>query len=242
MNVLIISCSQRKIQSPGEIPAIDRYDGPTYRCLRKFRDTAKFPNNLRIIILSAKYNLIFPETHIEDYDLKMTDARASRMAVAVQCDLVRCLEFYQIAYGGTDEVFINLGKTYKQMLEGFGWGTIPTVEASGGIGQKNKQMKAWLERLRGPKLMGHLSCSVCNDTWFRDLDDMEIQAYIDAHPELEKRILAREITDVDLGEVLCDGCEDYYEDLYQDESMDDETDDLEDEIDRMAELIEIGRI
>ena len=56
---------------------------------------------------------------------------------------------------------------------------------------------------------------------------MEIQAYIDAHPELEERILAREITDVDLGEVLCDGCEDYYEDLYQDMSMDDETDDLE---------------
>ena len=61
-------------------------------------------------------------------------------------------------------------------------------------------------------LMGHLSCSFCNDTWFRDLDDMQVQAYIDENPELEERILAGEITDIDLGEVLCDGCEDYFQD------------------------------
>ena len=154
MNVLIISCSQRKIQSPELLPAIDRYDGPTYRCLRKFRDTAKFPNNhgfpydLRILILSAKYGLIFPETDIDNYDLKMTLPRASRMAVDVQCSLIRCLEFYDLAYDGTDEVFINLGKTYRRTLEGFGWGLISTMEASGGIGLKTQQMKTWLERCR----------------------------------------------------------------------------------------------
>ena len=153
MNVLIISCSQRKIQSPGEIPAIERYDGPTYRCLRKFSDTFRFPNNhgfpydLRILILSAKYGLILPETEIADYDLKMTLSRAKALAVDVQCDLIRCLEFYDIAYGGTDQVFINLGKTYMRTLDGFGWGTISTMEASGGIGLKTQQMKTWLERL-----------------------------------------------------------------------------------------------
>ena len=153
MNVLIIGCSERKIQSPGEIPAIERYDGPTYRCLRKFSDTSKFPNNfgfpynLRILILSAKYNLIFPETYIADYDQKMTLARAKDIAVDVQCDLIRCLKFYRIAYGGTDQVFINLGKTYKRTLEGFHWGTIATMEASGGIGLKTQQMKAWLHRI-----------------------------------------------------------------------------------------------
>ena len=153
MNVLIISCSQRKVQSPGEIPAIERYDGPTYRCLRKLRDTFRFPNNhgfpydLRILILSAKYGLILPETEIADYDLKMTLSRAKALAVDVQCDLIRCLEFYDIAYGGTDQVFINLGKAYMRTLDGFGWGTISTVEASGGIGLKTQQMKTWLERL-----------------------------------------------------------------------------------------------
>lgn len=153
MNVLIISCSQRKIQSPGLLPAIDRYDGPTYRCLRKFRDTYRYPNNhgfpnwLRIVILSAKYGLIFPETEIADYDLKMTLPRAADMAIDVQCDLIRCLVFHDIAYGGTDEAFMNLGKTYRRTLEGFNWGTISTMEATGGIGEKTQQMKTWLERL-----------------------------------------------------------------------------------------------
>ena len=145
-NLLIIGCSERKIEAPGEIPAIDRYDGPTYRCLRKFRDNYGFPNNLRILILSAKYNLIFPETHIANYDLKMTLARAKDMAIDVQCDLIRCLVFYDIAYGGTDQVFINLGKTYRQALDGFNWGPISTMEASGGIGLKIQQMKTWLMR------------------------------------------------------------------------------------------------
>ena len=47
------------------MPSVERYDGPTYRCLRKFRNAQKdkkFPNNLRILILSAKYEMIFPET------------------------------------------------------------------------------------------------------------------------------------------------------------------------------------
>ena len=148
-SLLIIGCSQRKIQSPGLLPAMDRYDGPTYRCLRKFRDTFGFPNHLRILILSAKYNLIFPETEIADYDLKMTLSRAKDMAIDVQCDLIRCLVFHDIAYGGTDQVFINLGKTYRQALDGFNWGTISTMEASGGIGLKTQQMKVWLERLGG---------------------------------------------------------------------------------------------
>ena len=146
-SLLIIGCSQRKIQSSGEIPAMDRYDGPTYRCLRKFRDTFGFPDNLRILILSAKYNLIFPETHIADYDMEMTRQHAKDIAVDVQCDLIRCLIFYDMAYGGTDQVFINLGKNYMRTLEGFNWGTISTMEASGGIGLKTQQMKAWLERL-----------------------------------------------------------------------------------------------
>ena len=154
MNLLIISCSQRKIESPGEIPAIDRYDGPTYRCLRKFRDTDRFPNNhgfpydLRILIISAQYHLILPETHIGNYDQKMTLSYASEIADDVQSDLKHCLHFYRIAYGGTDEVFINLGKAYMQTLEGFHWGLIRTMEASGGIGLKTQQMKTWLERCR----------------------------------------------------------------------------------------------
>lgn len=147
--LLLISCSQRKRITEAPLPAIERYDGPVYRCLRKFRSDqdGKLPNTLRILILSAKYGLIFPETEIHDYDLKMTAERAEVMRSDVHQDLSRCLYFYQIAYGGMDHVFINLGETYRRTLDGFHWGTTSTMEASGGIGQKTSQMKAWLERI-----------------------------------------------------------------------------------------------
>ena len=147
--LLIISCSQRKMKCPNPLPAIDLYDGPTYRTLRKFRSEQdkKFPNNLRILILSAKYGLIFPETEIPNYDLKMTSERAEAMRPEVQQDLYQCLFFYQIAYGGMDQVFINLGKDYMRTFEGVDWGRISTIEASGGIGLKTQQMKTWLEQI-----------------------------------------------------------------------------------------------
>ena len=148
-HLLIISCSQRKVQTPEFLSAMDRYDGPTYRCLRKFREAqdGKFPNNLRILIISAKYGLLTPESEIEDYDLEMTAERAEEIRHEVKLDVYHCLYFYEIAYGGMHQVFINLGKTYRRILDGFHWGSISTMEASGGIGVRTQQMKAWLQRI-----------------------------------------------------------------------------------------------
>ena len=61
-------------------------------------------------------------------------------------------------------------------------------------------------------MLATYTCQACGDTWSRDLIDLEVQAYIEGHPELADRILSGEITSVDLGEVLCDGCEDYWND------------------------------
>ena len=61
-------------------------------------------------------------------------------------------------------------------------------------------------------MTGYYSCYACQDSWCRDLMDQEVQAYIEENPELAESILSGEMTDVDLGEVLCDGCEDFFED------------------------------
>ena len=61
-------------------------------------------------------------------------------------------------------------------------------------------------------MIGYYSCYACQDSWCRDLIDQEVQAYIEENPELAESILSGEITDVDLGEVLCDGCEDFFQD------------------------------
>ena len=141
--LLIISCSQRKIVTEAPLPAIERYDGPVYRCLRKYRDTFDgFPDNLDILIISALYRLIESRTLICNYDERMTDQRAAKLLPQVQ----EFLRWYTSRHK-YDQVFINLGKTYMRTLEGFHWGLISTLEATGGIGQKTQQMKAWLERI-----------------------------------------------------------------------------------------------
>ena len=142
--LLIISCSQRKITTPELLVAINRYDGVTYRILRKMRREGWTPENLDVLILSAKYGLMAAGMPADNYDQKMTDARADELRDSVQTTLK---EFIDAKAGGFDQVFINLGKTYMRTLEGFHWGPVSTMEASGAIGLKNSQMKAWLERI-----------------------------------------------------------------------------------------------
>ena len=126
------------------LPAIDRYDGPTYRCLRKLRREGYTHPNLDTLIISAKYGVFACQQPIENYDQRMTIQTADRLRLMVQA---RLKGFILAKSDGYDQVFINLGKTYMRTLDGFHWGTISTMEASGGIGLKTQQMKAWLERL-----------------------------------------------------------------------------------------------
>ena len=151
--LLIISCSQRKIETPGVLPAMDRYDGPTYRTLRKFCPDGIMPENLDVVIISAKHGLLRCKQPITHYDQQMTTERADELRPEVQAELKRLIEDKRespFSSGAYDQVFINLGKTYMRTLDGFHWGTISTMEASGGIGLKTQQMKAWLERILSP--------------------------------------------------------------------------------------------
>ena len=137
-HLLLISCSERKIMTETPMPAIEIYDGPTYRCLRKYRETfGGLPDNLSILIISARYGLIPIDKPIDHYNRMMTPHRAAHIRCSVMYHLQKHIE-------AVDEVFINLGRTYMRTLEGFHWGTIRTFEATGGIGLKTQQMKAWL--------------------------------------------------------------------------------------------------
>ena len=119
-------------------------------------------------------------------------------------------------------------------------------------------------------MLGHYTCSACQDTWECEMLNIEMQSYVRQHPELEKQILSGEIAEVHLGEVLCDGCEDFYRDEtafalaeHEDDTdgthkswlcgicgdpaydcgCDDEPcEDIEDEIDRKADLMKNGRL
>ena len=140
--LLLISCSQRKRLNPDSRAAIDVYDGPVYRTLRKMQRERAVPTNLDVFIISAKYGLIACQKPIDSYDQKMTPERANELANEVQERLKA-----HIRIRAYNQVFINLGKTYMLTLDGFQWGLVSTLEASGGIGQRVSQTKAFLERI-----------------------------------------------------------------------------------------------
>ena len=141
-NLLIISCSQRKLDTPERIYAMYRYDGPTYQILRKLRREGNFPLDVDVLIISARYGLVGLREPIHTYNQKMTAERADELRPYVQESLRKVIECQQY-----QQVFMNLGKTYMLTLGGFDWGSTSTLEATGGIGQKNSQMKAWLEQI-----------------------------------------------------------------------------------------------
>lgn len=133
--LLILPCSKQKKELYSAC-ALELYDGPFYRVVRKNQ-----PKNLDILILSAKYGLISSDNLISYYDQIMTPKRAEELASKIMMKLERI--FTNENY---DEVFINLGKNYLPALDGakkildehnVNW-------ANGQIGERLHQLKNWL--------------------------------------------------------------------------------------------------
>lgn len=140
--LLIIPCSKRKASlTKAKIPAIDLYDGPFHRIIRKsFRERGK-PNNLDIMVLSAKYGLIDLNEKIATYNQRMTPEMARGMAGNVYSSLANRLKTNHYK-----EVMINLGKQYMMALSE-SWDMLENQKVrygSGGIGERMKQLKNWL--------------------------------------------------------------------------------------------------
>jgi hypothetical protein len=73
--LLILACSQRKRPDAELLPALERYDGPAFRVLRRFL-RSRAPDPPDVLILSAEHGLIPRDLPIAAYDRKMTPARA----------------------------------------------------------------------------------------------------------------------------------------------------------------------
>lgn len=138
MRLLILSCSATKRTDAGRLPAVNRYQGPAFRLLRKaLRELAQAAHP-QVAILSAEFRLVAGDTLIPWYDRRMDAARALALAPIVQVALPRFLS------KDISEVFVNLGRDYRLAL-----GTIPTgpwrvTYARGGIGARLGQLRRWL--------------------------------------------------------------------------------------------------
>jgi cytoplasmic iron level regulating protein YaaA (DUF328/UPF0246 family) len=140
---LLLGCSQAKTKAQEVIPAIERYDGPVYRVLRKF--LTEYPEQakeLDMFVLSAEFGLIPGSTPVPNYDRRMTRARAEEL----QPQALRVFQ-EQIAEGGYQELFISAGKTYLLALKSYKDllpETISVTVSSAPAGKKLTELKSWL--------------------------------------------------------------------------------------------------
>jgi len=121
------------------LPAIERYDGPAFRLLRRYLNRSD--EDLEIYILSAKFGLITHQTSIPYYEQKLRSDRIEELKERIS---------KQNFFSKTHErkpFFINLGKTYSQVFEPVFEGLVKnsnTTFASGSSGKRLAEMYDWL--------------------------------------------------------------------------------------------------
>lgn len=144
--LLILGCSQRKRPDPDGLMALDRYDGPLVRVVRRWQrdlptDAAR--RRLDVYFISAKFGLLSSREWIRPYDQQMTLARADELRPAIEAS-VRGL----LTSGTYTRVGICLGRVYMRalgdvLMVGEGLPAISLL-AIGGIGRQAQHLKAWL--------------------------------------------------------------------------------------------------
>jgi hypothetical protein len=143
LRCLILGCSRIKTESSESIPAIERYDGPPYKVLRRYlRQNSDVADRLDIFILSAEYGLINGNTPILHYERRMTRKRALGFREPVREKLQRHLAFRKY-----DEIFLSMGQTYLKAMDGieglFDEDTKIIISAATS-GKKLTELKSWL--------------------------------------------------------------------------------------------------
>jgi hypothetical protein len=139
--LLVLGCSQTKRDTPGLLPAIERYDGSSYRVLRNFLRQREWPIGLSVAILSARYGLVGGVTEIEDYDERMTPEKASGWADQCETALRTWTNDHR-------SIHFSLGKDYlPAVLPAIHGGLAARTEIfEGPIGMKLSQIRGLLHQ------------------------------------------------------------------------------------------------
>ena len=142
--LLVIACSQKKTLGDEPAPAIERYDGPAYRVLRKY--LREFPSDApSVLILSAKFGLIPSDHPISPYDCRLSKESALELRPRVMESARNVLG--QRTWGA---IAVCAGKDYRIALDGFEALVPPGYEFSvlqGGLGVRLTNLKKWLRHV-----------------------------------------------------------------------------------------------
>ncbi len=107
--LLLISCSRQKRQTRSRLPAIERYDGPAFRVLRRYMK-GRTDGQPEVLILSAKWGLISGDTPLPNYNCRMTTRRAGEMRPLLSAQLRKILGSHAC------EVFVAMDDAYWRVI------------------------------------------------------------------------------------------------------------------------------
>ena len=143
--LILLACTATKRADPDPLPAIQRYDGPSFRTLRKWQAAnPAAAEHLDVRILSAKLGLIAADAPISDYNQRMTPERAAELRQIVSTGLAHVAA----QHGPYTATLIHLGQDYLRALSLEQVQAAPFGEVTftkGGIGVRLGQIKRWLE-------------------------------------------------------------------------------------------------
>ncbi|HZU77342.1 MAG TPA: hypothetical protein VFA70_11300 [Dehalococcoidia bacterium] len=138
--LLLLACSQQKRPDAGTLPAVERYDGPAYKVLRRYMRT--YPQRMPdVYILSAEFGLIRGDAPIPPYDRRMTERRARELRDQV-ISVLRVLDIGQ----RYELIFLCAGAMYRRTLPQ-DVVSLPSeclTLATGSPGAQLAQLKRWL--------------------------------------------------------------------------------------------------
>ena len=142
--LLLLACSKRKRPGATPIPAIERYDGPAFRLVRRYL-AANSPHphhQTDISILSARFGLI-PATHpIPEYDERMTTQRATELKPLIGAELSRTLGALHYSH-----ILLCMGRAYLEAIDEVSLNlanTVALTAATGSLGRQLVGLHGWL--------------------------------------------------------------------------------------------------
>lgn len=145
--LLILACSQRKRTDPIMLPALERYDGPFFRVLRRYLRSWAADQHGRpppdTYILSAEFGLIPGDKPIPFYERRMTAERAEQLRPNVLNTMQELLD----RANPYRELCMCLGREYRRALAGWEiWrpNVLTVFQTEGSLGAQQSQLHEWL--------------------------------------------------------------------------------------------------
>lgn len=139
-SLVVLGCSATKFDVGGHVPAVHLYDGPMYRVLRSHLRSYRWPSDLSLGVLSAKYGLIGGLAPIQNYEQRMTARRAGELKETVTATLREMSAKHK-------RVHAVLGRDYLQAIDASTLANEVRIEvAEGPIGMKLHQFSQLLNQ------------------------------------------------------------------------------------------------